>query len=484
VRGSEAGADRNPGKSPTNLGKVVIATDVIIPGPDPRSARNVILLLAASVGLMMTGFGIILPVFARRLDEFGSGVEALGLMTLSFALAQFVAAPFMGTLADRLGRRPLVLAGLAAFFAANIGFLFANSTTAFLVIRIFEGALTAGLFPAAMGVVADVVPRGHRARWVGIVMGSYGAGLIFGPVLGGFLYDTSGYAAPFVASAIMALIALMAAAITMPETRTPEVRWREKLRNRRAATIASTEGISFWASLPRPLYLFFTLLILDFILVFAFAFVEPQMVFYFYDDLGWTSVQFGLVIGVYGTTMVLGQGFLGQLSDKYGRKSIIVWGTLLELVFYIGLVFLTSFPLMLLASAISGLGTALIEPALNSYYLDITDERYRSRILGIKESSVAMGGVAGPMLLVLLSAFISAKGIFIIATLTVLGSAVLAIIALPVKEQGVGEPKNVDWEASEKRALAAQSALRGIVLRATAARDVTKTTYASKPTNR
>ena len=128
------------------------------------------------------------------------------------------------------------------------------------------------------------------------------------------------------------------------------------------------------------------------------------MVFYFYDDLGWTSVQFGLVIGVYGTTMVLGQAFLGQLSDKYGRKSIIISGTLLEMVFYIGLIFLTSFPLLLLASAISGLGTALIEPALNSYYLDITDERYRSRTLGIKESSVAMGGVVGPLLLVLLSA--------------------------------------------------------------------------------
>ena len=157
------------------------------------------------------------------------------MMTLSFALAQFVAAPFMGTLADRYGRRPLVLVGLAAFFAANIGFLFANSTTTFLVIRVFEGALTAGLFPAAMGVVADVVPRDQRARWVGIIMGSYGAGLIFGPVLGGFLYDTSGYAAPFIASAVMALFALIAAAITVPETRTPEVRWREKLRNRRAA---------------------------------------------------------------------------------------------------------------------------------------------------------------------------------------------------------------------------------------------------------
>jgi DHA1 family tetracycline resistance protein-like MFS transporter len=152
----------------------------------------VILLLAASVGLMMTGFGIIMPIFARRLGEFGSGVEALGLMTMSFALAQLVAAPFMGSLADRYGRRPLVLLALAAFAAANIAFLFASSTIAFIVIRTLEGALTAGLFPAAMGVVSDVVPEKQRAQWVGVVMGSYGAALIFGPVLGGVLYDDAG----------------------------------------------------------------------------------------------------------------------------------------------------------------------------------------------------------------------------------------------------------------------------------------------------
>lgn len=99
----------NLGNAPSNLGQIVKASQVIQSGPSPRRARSAIILLAASVGLMMTGFGIILPVFARRLGEFGSGVEALGLMTMSFALAQLIAAPFMGSLADRFGRRPLIL---------------------------------------------------------------------------------------------------------------------------------------------------------------------------------------------------------------------------------------------------------------------------------------------------------------------------------------------------------------------------------------
>jgi DHA1 family tetracycline resistance protein-like MFS transporter len=396
-------------------------------------------------------------------------------MTMSFALAQLVAAPFMGSLADRYGRRPLVLVSLAAFAAANIAFLFATSTTHLIVIRALEGAFTAGLFPAAMGVVADVVPEKQRAQWVGVVMGSYGAGLIFGPVVGGILYDGWGYAAPFVASAIMAVFALVAAVILMPETRTPEVRWREELRTRRVSVGASTTEVSLRASLPRPLHVFGTLLILDFIGVFVFAFVEPQMIFYFYDELGWTTIQFGLVVGAYGLAMVFGQLVLGRSSDRFGRKPIIVLGILVTTTLYAGLVLVTRYPVMLLVAATAGLGAALIAPALSSYYLDITDERYRSRILGLKESSAALGGVLGPLLLVGVGAVMTAQGVFVLAGAVMLVGAGLAIVILPAPGQVSEQTRDIEWEYSDKRAMAAQSALRGIVMRSTANRETRST---------
>ena len=181
-----------------NLGEVIIATQVTTSSMSHRRARNIVFLLAASVGIVMTGFGIIMPVFARRLNEFDSGVQALGLMTMAFALAALLASPPMGALADRIGRRPLVLLALASFVAVNIAFLFAPSTKVFIAIRVVEGALTAGLMPAAMGVVADIIPENERAQRVGIVMGAMGSGLIFGPVIGGVLYDSWGFQAPFI----------------------------------------------------------------------------------------------------------------------------------------------------------------------------------------------------------------------------------------------------------------------------------------------
>ena len=72
-------------------------------------------------------------------------------------------------------------------------------------------AAAALLSPAALGIIGDIAPKEQQARWIGVVMGSYSVGFVFGPVLGGVLYDAWGYAAPFLVSATMAAIALIGA---------------------------------------------------------------------------------------------------------------------------------------------------------------------------------------------------------------------------------------------------------------------------------
>ena len=453
-----------------------VIADRVIDGPmRSRYSRTAILLLAASIALMMTGLGIVMPVFARRLGELGGGVEALGLMTMAFGGAQFFAAPFMGSLADRIGRRPPILIALTAFIVANIGYLLAPNTTVFVVIRGAAGAFTAGLSPAAMAMVADTVPERERARWIGILMGGYGIGLIFGPVLGGLLYDAWGFAAPFLASAGMGVLALLAALFLVPETRTPEIRLHQLLRQRRdAARAARAPGraAARLAWLPRPLFLFATLLTVDFMGTFAFTFIEPQMIFYFYDQLGWSTVQFGLVVAVYGVAMFLGQTTLGQLSDRYGRRPIITLGMLLNASLYAGLAFLTNFGTILVVAAVAGLGAALISPALGALLLDITEEKHRSRVLGFKNSALSLAGVLGPLLVVFATRLTDARGIFLMAGGLVVAGALLAFLRLR-------EPRDVRrthaagaFGQDPERVAMAQAVLHGLVMHASGTRSV------------
>jgi DHA1 family multidrug resistance protein-like MFS transporter len=447
-----------------NMGEVVVATQIVTKRPEARRVRTTIILLTASVALMMTGYGIIMPVFARRLAELGAGVEALGWMTMSFALAQLISAPFMGSMADRYGRRPLILLSLFSFILLNIGYLFAGTPTAYIAVRAVGGLLTAGLSPASMGMVADLVDEEERGKWIGIVMGGYGAGFVLGPVLGGLLYDGWGFAAPFIISALLGAIAFIAAFILVPETRTAEVRRRDSLRARRETAIQPEE--TFWQSLPRPLTVFGALLLVDFMASFAFAFVEPQMVFYLYDELLWSTVQFGVVVAAYGLAMMLGQIFLGQASDRFGRKPIIILGIILNSLLYVSIAFARDYAIIVGLAMTAGLGEALRVPATSANYLDISEPQHRARVLGVKSSALSLGGVLGPLAVVVTSQFMRPQGIFLTALALVLLTALIAALLLRKPKTIVWIEPTDDWDVASRRSLAAQASLRGIVIEA------------------
>jgi MFS family permease len=279
-----------------------------------------------------------------------------------------------------------------------------------------------------------------------------------------------GFAAPCLASAAMATIAFIAASVMVPETRTPEVHRRERLWGQRAAELASAPQESFRASLPEPLDLFLILLLIDFVGVFAFGFVEPQMVFYFYEQLDWTTVQFGTVVGAYGLAMVLGQTVLGQLSDGFGRKPVIVVGVFLTMTFYVGLALVSQFALTLLVAIVAGAGAGLTASAMSAFYLDITPAQHRSRVMGIKGSTTALGVVVGPLLVAVVSAMTTPQGIFTISAVLLASTLLLALVVLREPQHAAEEKGDVVLESSRRRALCAQASLRGVVLQARAAR--------------
>ena len=198
------------------------------------------------------------------------------------------------------------------------------------------------------------------------------------------------------------------------------------------------------------------------------------MIFYFYDDLLWTTVQFGVVVGAYGVVMVLGQVFLGQLSDKWGRKPIIILGLIPNMFFYVGLAILTDYYLMILGAGLAGLGNAIMAPATSAFYLDITADEHRSRVIGVKESSLALGGVMGPLAVTAIAPFTNPQGVFWLAAALGAFSILLCVFTLKEPKHAAVQDLGVQEEISNQRALAAQASLRGIVLRASEARQTHK----------
>jgi MFS family permease len=440
---------------------------------DSRRARNIIILLAVCTALQMTSYGMIFPLFARKIGDFGDSVEILALSVMAYSLAGVIAAPFLGSLADRFGRRPLILGSFAVFAAAFAGYYLAATSSAFIVIRGLAGGLTALLGPATMGLVADIAPHDERARWIGVIGGGTAAGFIVGPVVGGLLYDKWGYGPPFLASVGIALLTLLITFFALPETHPREKRRRAALYRKRAARLAPETGtaVSLLASLPRPLPAFGTLLFVGFSMVFAWFFIDPQLPFYAFDELGWSTAQFGAVISCYGWATLVGSLALGRSSDRFGRKPVLVIGLTLHAALYGGLVLTDVYWVIIAAFIIAGFGEALVNPALSAAYLDITPEEHRSRAIGIKTAIGSVGSLLAPALLTVVIRHLAPRGVFFVAGALIMLTALLVLTALrlPARAEAARDPA---WEASQERVIAAQTALRNLTVSAATAREL------------
>lgn len=453
-----------------HMGVVIRATRVAAPGLEPHTARKVIILLAVCTALQMTSYGMIFPLFARKVGDFGDDVAVLATSVMAYSLAAAVAAPFMGSLADRLGRRPMILGCFAVFAAAFTAYYLATTSAAFILVRGVAGALTAGLGPATMGVVADIAPIDERARWIGVIGGATAAGFIVGPVVGGLLYDTWGYGPPFLAAIGIALLTVAVAAVALPETHTADARRRAALRQLRAARMASGTA-SLRASLPRPLLAFGTLLLVNLSMISAWFFIDPQLPFYLFDDLGWSTAQFGALISVYGWAALVGSLSLARSSDRYGRKPILVLGLVLHAAQYGGLMLTDVYWVIGATFIIAGLGEALVNPALGAAFLDITPEAHRSRVMGIKAAVGSLGSLIAPALAIVLAQHVPPQQVFAMSAALILSTALIVLMALR-RTSPTDSARDPVWLASQQRVMAAQSALHNVTATAATARQL------------
>ena len=389
-----------------------------------RQSTRILIALALCMALQMTGFIMILPLFARRFESFGAGVEALGISAMAYALTSTVSAPFIGMLADRFGRRPIILLSLTAYVLAFTGYLLAASAWLFILLRGLAGVFTAGLVPAILSSVGDLALEQRRAQWIGIVNGGASIGWVVGPILGGLLYDRYGYVLPFSASIAMQLSALLLAVFLVPETHT-------SLAHPGGQRLAWTHGFRVLSATPA----FYLIMLISFGVTFAWAFIEPQFMFYAYDDLSWSSSELGLIMSTFGLACAFGEFSLGRLSDRLGRKPVLVLGLVLFSAQFFGLVIFREVTWIVVSFLLAGLGNAIFDPALSALILDLTPSENTAGMMGLKGTVGSLGNMLGPALVVLVTPFVGPQIVFLVSAVFVLLLTFAATFGLRVPQR-------------------------------------------------
>jgi DHA1 family tetracycline resistance protein-like MFS transporter len=175
-----------------------------------------LIIIFLTIFVNLVGFGIIIPLLPFYAETFGASPLVIGLLFAVFSLCQLVAAPLLGDLSDRYGRRPVLIFSLAGTVVSFVMLALARNLLMLFAARIVDG-LSGGNISTARAYVADVTEPKDRARAYGLIGAAFGLGFILGPALSGVLAQYS-YTAPIWAAAAITAVATAMAWLWLPET--------------------------------------------------------------------------------------------------------------------------------------------------------------------------------------------------------------------------------------------------------------------------
>lgn len=276
-----------------------------------------------TVLLDMIALGIMIPVFNPLVLSFthGNYAEASllsGLFSTVFAVVQFFGSPILGTLSDRVGRRPLVLLSnfgtavdyLILALAPNLGWLFVG--------RVLAGATTASI-TVASAYIADVTPEDKRAGAYGMISAAFGVGFVIGPAIGGLLAD-HGLRLPFWVAGALSLVNFFYGLFVLPESLAPE--HRNAFSWSRANPLGAIKMLRRHAELSG-------LAISNLIGYVAHEALPQLFVLYTMLAFAWTTGTIGISLAVVGIFTILISAFIIQpVVDRIGERRAVLFGLL------------------------------------------------------------------------------------------------------------------------------------------------------------
>lgn len=342
-------------------------------------------LLVATVFVDIIGFGMILPLLPGTADQLGSSPTAIGVLVGAYSALQFLFAPLWGRLSDRIGRRPIILVGMAGSVLSYALFAVADSYPLLLLSRLLDGGSGATV-NVAQAYLADLTAPAQRARAMGLVGAAVGMGFIVGPILGGITSAIDPSLPGWVAAAIT-LGNLLFAWWRLPESRGHVAADRATAARAERAPLGplvAPVGTLFLATLA------FSVMYVVFPLWGESRFAATR------STVSYWFAFVGLV------TAIVQGGLLGRLVQRLGEPMTARAGTLIlagGFVLVIAAGRGTAMPgaPFWLALVLLGAGFGMAGPAMTGLVSRRTRQDAQGSILGVVQSASAMSRIIGPI---------------------------------------------------------------------------------------
>ena len=387
------------------------------------AGKGALLVLFLVTMIDLIGFGIVIPFLTYLVEDLTPANQTaniglwVGLLMTSYSAAQFLFAPFWGSLSDRIGRRPVLMVGLIGNTVFFTMFGLANTLIIAFIARFLAGVFN-GNIAVARAYIGDVSTPQQLATRMGIIGAAFGLGFTFGPFIGGELsnpaarwdlfqntiFETHPYLLPCVVASVLSIFSLLVAFRSLPESLPVESRtqrdpqpWLKSMtkimKNSASMLKANNVSLVIWVTM-----------------LFTFGFTIMHAVFILYTEmnvtnggLGFSESDNGRAFAMIGITGILTQGILiGPLSRRFGSRRLIPFASALT---GLGLVLVpytqagNAWTHILVVTILIAVGNGIFQPSSSSFLTRIAKSNgYELGIvMGAQESLSAFARILGPL---------------------------------------------------------------------------------------
>ncbi|QBD79177.1 MFS transporter [Ktedonosporobacter rubrisoli] len=357
-----------------------------------KKGRSPLLLMALTILIDFTGFGLIIPLLPFWAERLGANAVEIGLITTVYAVAQFIFTPVLGAFSDRYGRKPVIVVSLLIEVIALIATALSTSLPLLLIAR-FIGGLGASNIGSAQAVVSDVTGPQDRAKGMGFIGASIGLGFVIGPALGGLLAPL-GLTIPFWIAAGVAVLNAFLVLLLLPETH------------------KSSEQQETQATHAHPLSLFFSswqrawkhpaviqLVVVNLLYTIAFTGMETVFPLFTQHIFGWTAVQNGYIFTYIGILVVIMQGGLvGRLVKRWNERRVMLAGLVLLGAGLLLLAFSSQLASVLVTVGLLSVGDGAVTPTVSTLLSFASPANLQGETLGLAQGIGGLGRIIGPLI--------------------------------------------------------------------------------------
>jgi DHA1 family multidrug resistance protein-like MFS transporter len=339
-----------------------------------------------------------------------------------------IASPIWGAVADRYGRKPMVVRALigGAITVALMGLV--RNVEELVLLRLIQGLVT-GVVSAASSMVVSVVPRDRLGYAMGMMQTGQWAGISVGPILGGMLEYFVGMRMSFLVTGVLLLIGGLLVVFLVKEQFTPPVFERRGVDRMFAqwGSVLRSPGVALVYTLRLTAWLGRTML-MPYLPLFVGVLISNGEL---------TGIYTGVAIGSASLAGTLSGVVLGRLGDRIGHKRVLVVSAIVTAAFYFPMAFVTQIWQLIALNIVVGFAVGGVLPAISAMLARFTDPQMAGSVYGLDNSVGAAARAVAPVVAGMIITATSLpgtenyRGIFIVTALLFGVTAALAALRLP-----------------------------------------------------